>query len=259
MDYAKHYRLLIEKARSTLHSADTYLERHHIVPKCVDGSDDLDNLVDLLPEQHFVAHLLLVKMHPDNQKLLYAAHCMIRCAPNQKRSNKNYAWLRKRYADSLRGVPRPNELMKRLAELNRGRPRTAEAIAKHRALMTGRKKNAKTKAKIAASHRGKKKTAEHRRNLGIAHTGRVPWNKGRRYSRVVYPRECPHCDHLAQDKYHYDYHVHYYHKRRFQRARKTELIVYPRRCPLCDYIADSLGKYHYHKATHHKETIAQRN
>ena len=70
MDYTKHYNLLIERAKNRL--LECYTERHHIVPRCMGGSDDLDNLVDLTPEEHYVAHQLLVKMHPGEHKLVYA-------------------------------------------------------------------------------------------------------------------------------------------------------------------------------------------
>ena len=46
-----------------------YVERHHILPKCVGGGDESENLVPLTPEEHYLAHQLLVKMHPDNHRL----------------------------------------------------------------------------------------------------------------------------------------------------------------------------------------------
>lgn len=96
MDYQKHYNLLIEKAQQR--TTDLYTERHHIVPRCLGGTDDQDNLVALTPEEHYVAHQLLVKMHPDNQKLIYAAMMMIpKSWKNQQRSNKIYGWLKRKY------------------------------------------------------------------------------------------------------------------------------------------------------------------
>jgi len=58
----------IEKKKKRLQ----YLENHHIIPKCLGGSNDKDNLVLLTPKEHFLAHKLLVKMHPENRKLNYA-------------------------------------------------------------------------------------------------------------------------------------------------------------------------------------------
>ena len=77
-----------------------YKERHHIVPRCIGGSDDPDNLVELTPEEHYVCHQLLVKIHPGEDKLTYAANMMAGTRPN----NKAYGWLRKKFS-KMRSVP----------------------------------------------------------------------------------------------------------------------------------------------------------
>ena len=65
------------------------------------GSDSTENIVHLTPEEHYVAHQLLVKIHPTNQSLIYAANMM--CSANdthrqdgQGRNNKLYGWLKRR-------------------------------------------------------------------------------------------------------------------------------------------------------------------
>lgn len=90
MNYESHYYKLIEKARTR--EIYGYTEKHHIVPKCMGGTDDDDNLINLTPEEHYVAHQLLVKIYPTNNKLVYAAAMMIPSRP----SNKLYGWLRRR-------------------------------------------------------------------------------------------------------------------------------------------------------------------
>ena len=82
MDYHAHYDKLIERAQGRL--LECYTERHHIIPRCMDGSDDSENLVDLTAEEHYVAHQLLVKMHPDNHSLIYAANMMGGTRKNNK-------------------------------------------------------------------------------------------------------------------------------------------------------------------------------
>jgi len=92
MNYSKIYDCLIEKAkRRTL---EGYFEIHHIIPRCMGGSDDNENLVKLTPEEHYLAHQLLVKVYPNNLKLVKAAVMMIPSRP----SNKMYGWLRRRYS-----------------------------------------------------------------------------------------------------------------------------------------------------------------
>ena len=55
---------------------DEYHERHHIVPKCMDGTNDENNLIDLFAREHFEAHKLLALENPDNKKLQLAYICM---------------------------------------------------------------------------------------------------------------------------------------------------------------------------------------
>ena len=95
MDYHKIYNELIEKRKQ--YTPKGYVERHHILPKCVGGGDESENLVPLTPEEHYLAHQLLVKMHPDNHRLALAASMMI---PKRK-SNKLYGWLRRRTAIAI--------------------------------------------------------------------------------------------------------------------------------------------------------------
>lgn len=95
MDYQRHYNLLIEKAQQR--TTDLYTERHHIVPRCLGGTDDKDNLVALTPEEHYVAHQLLVKMYPENASLVYAANKMTVSSKWAPRNNKLYGWLKRKY------------------------------------------------------------------------------------------------------------------------------------------------------------------
>lgn len=55
---------------------DEYHERHHIIPKCMGGGNEEDNLIDLYAREHFIAHRLLALENPDNEKLVYAWSCM---------------------------------------------------------------------------------------------------------------------------------------------------------------------------------------
>ena len=46
----------ILNTRGRFACGDEYHERHHIIPKCMDGSNNEDNLIDLFAREHFVAH-----------------------------------------------------------------------------------------------------------------------------------------------------------------------------------------------------------
>ena len=44
-------------------------ENHHILPKCLNGSDEPYNLVKLSAREHYIAHKLLIKIYPNEQCL----------------------------------------------------------------------------------------------------------------------------------------------------------------------------------------------
>ncbi|MFA5490882.1 MAG: NUMOD3 domain-containing DNA-binding protein [Candidimonas sp.] len=56
--------------------SNEYFEIHHIIPKCLNGTNDKDNLIILTPREHFIAHALLHKMYPHNRRLLNAIMAM---------------------------------------------------------------------------------------------------------------------------------------------------------------------------------------
>ena len=97
MDYRKHYNHLINRARNR--TLVGYIETHHIVPRCMGGDNSKSNLVDLTPEEHYVAHQLLAKIYPKKYELTYSAVRMASSNTTQKRNNKLYGWLRRRLSN----------------------------------------------------------------------------------------------------------------------------------------------------------------
>lgn len=62
----------ILETRGRFACGDEYHERHHILPKCMGGTNDEDNLIDLFAREHFEAHRLLALENPDIRELTYA-------------------------------------------------------------------------------------------------------------------------------------------------------------------------------------------
>ena len=75
MNYKKIYDQLI--MRSKTRKLTEYKERHHIVPKCMNGTNDKENIAELTAREHFIAHKLLCEIYPENNKLRYALWAMI--------------------------------------------------------------------------------------------------------------------------------------------------------------------------------------
>jgi hypothetical protein len=62
--------------RGRFNCGDEYHERHHILPKCMGGHNEKENLIDLYAREHFEAHRLLALQNPENESLVYAWHMM---------------------------------------------------------------------------------------------------------------------------------------------------------------------------------------
>ena len=83
MNYEKIYNQIIERAKSR--NVEGYTEKHHIVPKCMNGTNSIDNIVKLTAREHFLAHWLLHEIYPNNTDLRYSFWSMCRSSDNQKR------------------------------------------------------------------------------------------------------------------------------------------------------------------------------
>ena len=67
--YSKWYNSIIDKAQKrNWNKVDFYVEKHHIVPRCLGGTDDKNNLVTLTAREHFICHLLLTKITSGQEK-----------------------------------------------------------------------------------------------------------------------------------------------------------------------------------------------
>lgn len=99
MNYLNIYNNLLLKAKNRILTG--YKESHHIIPRCLGGSDDKDNLIDLTPEEHYIAHLLLIKIYPHNRRLIHAAVMMTVNGEKQGRNNKMYGWVRRKHKESI--------------------------------------------------------------------------------------------------------------------------------------------------------------
>jgi hypothetical protein len=100
MNYQKIHNLIVDRARTRVISG--YYEEHHVVPKCLGGTDSADNLVALTAREHFLIHKLLTKLYPDNDKIVFAAWMMFAVnKQTQKRRARDYGRLKEKHAAAM--------------------------------------------------------------------------------------------------------------------------------------------------------------
>ena len=148
MNYKKHYDLLIEKANKRT-NLEGYIEKHHIVPKCMGGTNTSENLVKLTAREHYVSHVLLHKTYPKNNKLAYAILCMF--FGKRKKylllSSRDYEKARVLYSKAMSGKGNPcfgrtGDKHPMYGKFGKDHPRTghknsAEVRKKHSVAMSG--------------------------------------------------------------------------------------------------------------------------
>jgi hypothetical protein len=86
MDYQKIYNQIIERAKNRI--LEGYKEKHHVIPKCLGGNNNRENIVELTAREHFLCHKILCKLYPDNDKIIYALFLM--AIGKKKKKNNHY-------------------------------------------------------------------------------------------------------------------------------------------------------------------------
>lgn len=234
MNYNTCYIKLIEFARRQQRVKIPYdgMERHHIVPRSLGGSNKKENLVLLTPREHFIAHRLLIKIYvgKDRAKMVYALHRMMSNNAKQTRDNfitsRHYESVRQQYylyqkeISSLRAGVRVHseENKRKISERMKGDNNPSRKYGvwnkgkkneytihseeyKHQLSikMKGRSVSDSTRQKISNAHKGKSKSNEHRQKLSIVNTGKVLSEDTRkkmsesRKGMIHKTIVCPHC------------------------------------------------------------------
>lgn len=183
MNYIRTYNEIIVNAKFR-NKPDCYCEKHHIIPKCLNGNNSNENLVILTAKEHYIVHHLLIKIFPKNPKLFFAFNAMnmvkrwnsdnLRYHP--RLSSKEYELLRIKRAETvskcLKGIPKSEEHKKHLSEAITGRTLTNE---QKKSISKSLKKVKHTKEwnkKVGESLKKHKRTAEHSANISKAKKGK---------------------------------------------------------------------------------------
>ena len=185
MNYQRIHDAIINRARNR--TLQGYYEKHHVIPRCLGGDDDLDNLVKLTAREHFIVHKLLCKIYPNEHKLVYAYWAMC-----NKQSSKKMI---RDYTVSSREYQRMKELFSILSSnLHKGKKSWNSGLKTNKpAPNRGIPHSAETKRKIGLKSLGRKQSPETIAKRSQSLKGKIPWNKGKagwQPTLVI----CPHCN-----------------------------------------------------------------
>lgn len=191
MNYQNTYNALVEKAKARgldKSQHEGYFEIHHIIPRCLGGSDEKDNLVMFTGREHFISHMLLWKAYPEEVSLMRAAMLMSSFWRDSfggvgvRTSSRLYEVLREEYAVAVSqqvsgennpffGKKHTEDSIQKMKDWWASNPdhnqrmvgykHTEEALAKMSAFQSNRPPMSdETKKKISDVHLGKPKKPE---------------------------------------------------------------------------------------------------
>ena len=196
MNYQLVYDKIVNRAKlqnrvklNKRHHDYIYYEAHHIVPKCLGGEGRCNqwryhpNIILLTPKEHFICHLLLTEIYPDNPSIISSAWMMCNTTYSKtgqfkyKPSSKTYERMRLKKSDAV------------VSSETRIKQSQAQKGNKNGSGNKGQKRGPckeETRIKIGKANRGRVHSEQSKINMSLAHIGK---KTGKR--RTV---NCPHCE-----------------------------------------------------------------
>lgn len=209
MNYKSIHNKIINRAKNRV--LEGYKEIHHIIPRCLGGTNDDDNLVSLTAKEHFIIHRLLTKIYDDPKiNHAFAMMSITRTNPNKNMvvdyiiTSKTYEKAKMILAEARRGQSLSEKTKQKISESLKGRKFSESTIEKMK----------------------KSKSENHRKNISLSKMGEknpafgVPVRLGAVLSEdtkklislktkeaTEYP-PCPHCGKITNKgnalRWHYD-------------------------------------------------------
>lgn len=164
MNYELIYNKIIENAKHKVICG--YFERHHIIPRCLGGSNDIENIIKLTAREHYLCHYLLWKSNENNSKLFFAFKMMssVRGAKQNrfipKFSSKQYELIKNKNAEFRKNFKYSDDVKTRLSIKAKNQKHSDE-----------------TKLKISKSNLGRVLTDEWKLKISNSNFGKRAWNK----------------------------------------------------------------------------------
>jgi predicted phage tail protein len=179
MNYLRIHDAIIDRAHNR--TLTGYVEKHHVIPRCLGGTDDKANLVALTAREHFIIHKLLCEIYPNETKLIYAYWMMSRNISNSKYnreysvSSKDYERARRLFSD----ISSKQQLGKTLTDEHK---KALSIAAKTRRTRSAIKHSEKTKQHLSSLWKGTTRSLEDRQKISDGQRGKQ--------RKIV---TCPHC------------------------------------------------------------------
>ena len=137
MDYQRIYNQIIERGSQRLLKG--YGENHHIIPKCMGGTDTQDNIVRLTAREHFICHWLLVRIYPTEAQLNVAA-LLMSTRKGVRVPARAYQEFREGHAAYMSNIERTPEWNKNNSNAKRGKKLSEEHKRKMSEARKGKKR-----------------------------------------------------------------------------------------------------------------------
>lgn len=212
MNYQRIYNQIIDRAKNR--QLDGYKEKHHILPRCMGGSNKKENLVELTAREHFICHQLLVYIYPKNKQVAYAfwGMCNQLGSANNVRdykvSAKTYEIGREAFVQAIKGrkCTWGDKISNKKKGVSQGK-RSIEAIAKQKltAAANPYRHSEQVKQTISQKLSKYKKTEAHKQALSatIKAKGIKPPSQAKpvQIGGILYPSIKTACEQLGEPRH----------------------------------------------------------
>ena len=165
--YLTMYNSIIQNAKNR--DIKGYVEKHHIIPKSLGGTNDNNNIVVLTAREHFICHRLLTKITSgkSRQKMLYAVGRFVQDGGNVNRllTSRQYEIARQSISEARLGTKFSNESKKKMSVSAKGR------VPWNKGLRGVQKVSEEQKLALSKLHTGKTLTEDTKRKISESKKG----------------------------------------------------------------------------------------
>ena len=201
LKYRNLYLRLIDRCKNmTDDELSGYNEVHHIIPKCMGGNNNTENLVKMPVRYHIMAHIVLAEAFPDISGLRYAIFRFLngnkgviqsnrREAIDRHFSTRSISRLKEEFVKSISGKnspgygkPRSDEFKRLMSKRFSGKNNPMYGRTGEKNPNFGKPLSEETKRKISASLTGKTQSKESNLKRSLKLRGERSPNYGKSFS-----------------------------------------------------------------------------